>query len=125
MENADVVVPQCPRRSPQVRRSPEITGNQVPQAALRDRLQVYGPTDRLGYGLGWLTSSSGAFGHSRAYSTRWVRTSMDIDSYVDFDHALADPARPNRMNPPLDIGGRPNEASQRALSEAVNLSLFD
>src|SRR5258706_15124537 len=118
MENADVVVPKCSRREAKARGSPEITGNQVPQAALRDRLQVYGPTDRLGYGLGWLTSSSGAFGRSRAYSTRWVRTSMDIDSYVDFDHALADPARPNRMNPPLDIGGRPKEAQQRGPRQA-------
>jgi hypothetical protein len=54
----------------------------------------------------------------------WIRTAKDIDAICDFDHALADPARPNRMNPEFDFLGHANDAGQRALSEAVNLSLF-
>jgi lysophospholipase L1-like esterase len=56
----------------------------------------------------------------------WIRTTHDIDGYFDFDLALADPAHPNRINPALDSGDHlhPNDAGERALSEAVNVSFF-
>jgi lysophospholipase L1-like esterase len=56
----------------------------------------------------------------------WIRTSTEIDGYLEFEHALADPVNPNRMNRDFDTGDRlhPNDAGQVALSESIDLALF-
>ena len=63
----------------------------------------------------------------RTEFNEWIRTTQDMDGYFDFDRALADPARPNRMNLAFDSGDHlhPNDAGERALSEAINLSSFE
>lgn len=63
----------------------------------------------------------------RVEFNKWIRTTRDIDGYFDFDHALADPLQPNRINPVFDSGDHlhPNDAGERALSEAVNISFFE
>jgi lysophospholipase L1-like esterase len=56
----------------------------------------------------------------------WIRTTKDIDAYFDFDHALADPAQPNRMSTAFHDGDyHPNNAGQKALSEVIDLSVFE
>lgn len=57
---------------------------------------------------------------------KWIRTTGDIDGYIDFDRAVADPAQPNRMSGSLVLCDylHPNAAGQRAMSEAVDLHLF-
>lgn len=56
----------------------------------------------------------------------WLRTSREIDGYFDFDHALADPARPENLRREFDLGNNhPNEEGQRALSESIDLSRFE
>lgn len=57
----------------------------------------------------------------------WIRTTNAVDGYIDFDRALADPTRPDRQNMELNIGDHlhPNQAGQRALSRAIDLSLFE
>ena len=57
---------------------------------------------------------------------QWIRSSQDIDGYIDFDRAMADPANPNRMSATFhDADFHPNGAGQRALSEAVDLAMFE
>lgn len=57
----------------------------------------------------------------------WIRTSKMVDGYIDFDRALADPARPTRLNPSFDSGDHlhPNAVGQRALSDSIDLRLFE
>lgn len=57
----------------------------------------------------------------------WVRESRCIDGYFDFDRALAHPEELNRLHPEFDSGDHlhPNEAGQRALSSAIDLSFFE
>src|SRR5207244_870462 len=34
---------------------------------------------------------------------QWIRSSKSIDGYIDFDRAVADPARPTMLNPKFDL----------------------
>ena len=56
----------------------------------------------------------------------WIRNGKDFDGHFDFDHALADPAPPNRLSPTFDSGDHihPNDAGEQALAEAVDTSFF-
>lgn len=62
----------------------------------------------------------------RLQVNEWIRNSEISRGYVDFEKALADPRSPNRMNPDLDSGDQfhPNDAGERALGDAIDLSLF-
>jgi lysophospholipase L1-like esterase len=53
----------------------------------------------------------------------WIRTSGEYDAVVDLDHALADPADPDRLNPAYDGGDglHPNDAGMHAMAAAVDL----
>jgi lysophospholipase L1-like esterase len=56
----------------------------------------------------------------------WIRSAGDFDGIVDFDEALQDPAHPLRLRPELDSGDHlhPNDAGEKAMSEAFDLGLF-
>jgi len=56
----------------------------------------------------------------------WIRAAGHFDGVVDFDKALADPARPNHLNPAYDSGDHlhPSAAGYRAMGELIPLSLF-
>ena len=53
----------------------------------------------------------------------WIRSSGVFDAVADFDAALRDPARPDRLAPSVDIGDglHPGVAGHKALAEAVPL----
>ena len=57
---------------------------------------------------------------------QWIRSSGQFDAVIDFDAATRDPARPTRLHPEFDSGDHihPNDAGNRAMAEAVDLSLF-
>lgn len=56
----------------------------------------------------------------------WIRASHAFDGVIDFDAAIRDPAKPERMRADLQSGDwlHPNDAGYRAMGEAVDLSLF-
>jgi lysophospholipase L1-like esterase len=56
----------------------------------------------------------------------WIRTSKAFDGVVDFDAAIRDPAKPDRMKADLQSGDwlHPNDAGYKVMGEAVDLSLF-
>ena len=56
----------------------------------------------------------------------WIRTSGAFDAVIDFDMALRDPARPDRLLPAYDSGDHlhPSSAGYKAMAEAVDLKLF-
>jgi lysophospholipase L1-like esterase len=57
---------------------------------------------------------------------QWIRTPGHFDAVVDFDKALADPARPGHLNPAYDSGDHlhPSPAGYRAMGELIPLSLL-
>lgn len=52
---------------------------------------------------------------------RWIRTSGEFDSVIDFDAALRDPAQPQQIRPAYDSGDKlhPSDAGYRAMAEAA------
>jgi lysophospholipase L1-like esterase len=64
---------------------------------------------------------------ARRELNEWIRLSKDIDGYLDFDRALADPAQPNRIKSDFDSDDHmhPNDMGEAALSKAIDSSLFE
>jgi lysophospholipase L1-like esterase len=56
----------------------------------------------------------------------WIRTTKDLDSFVDFEKIVRDPAHPTRFLPAYDSGDHlhPNAAGLRAMGSGIDLSLF-
>jgi len=56
----------------------------------------------------------------------WIRAAGHFDAVIDFDKAMADPARPDHLAPAYDSGDHlhPSTAGYRAMGELVPLSLF-
>jgi lysophospholipase L1-like esterase len=63
---------------------------------------------------------------TRQAVNQWVRAAREFDGYFDFDKALQDPAHPARLKPEYDSGDHlhPNDAGEKAMSEAIDLSRF-
>jgi lysophospholipase L1-like esterase len=56
----------------------------------------------------------------------WIRTSKAFDGFVDFDKAIQDPSRPERMHPAYDSGDHvhPNDAGYKAMADAIDLAIL-
>ena len=56
----------------------------------------------------------------------WLRTPGNVDAVLDFDAAMRDPRRPDRLRAEYDSGDglHPSIAGYKAMAEAVPLSLF-
>lgn len=56
----------------------------------------------------------------------WIRTTKDLDSFVDFEKIVRDPAHPTRFLPAYDSGDHlhPNAAGLRAMGNGIDLGLF-
>ena len=56
----------------------------------------------------------------------WIRTPGHFDAVIDFDKAMADPQRPDRLAPAYDSGDHlhPSAAGYRTMGEFIPLSLF-
>jgi lysophospholipase L1-like esterase len=57
----------------------------------------------------------------------WIRTPGNFDAVIDFDRAMRDPARPDRLLPAYDVGDglHPSPAGYKAMGDAIPLGLFD
>jgi lysophospholipase L1-like esterase len=56
----------------------------------------------------------------------WIRTAHEFDGVIDFDAAMRDPAKPERMKADLQSGDwlHPNDAGYRVMGDTVDLKLF-
>jgi lysophospholipase L1-like esterase len=57
---------------------------------------------------------------------KWIRTSKEIDGFIDFDKATQDPANPAMFLPTYDHGDHlhPNDAGYKAMGDTIDLGLF-
>lgn len=72
----------------------------------------------------WTYSQQGE--EIRQAVNRWIRNSGVFDAVVDFDALMRDPAHPTRLRKEFDSGDHvhPNDAGNRAMADAIPLSLF-
>jgi lysophospholipase L1-like esterase len=58
---------------------------------------------------------------------QWIRTTNQVDGFIDFDKATQDPANPTNFLPAFDHGDHlhPNDAGYKAMGDAIDLKLFE
>jgi lysophospholipase L1-like esterase len=95
----------------------------IADRAHRAGIKVIGATiTPYGCDTGCLGSDQEA---TRQQVNAWVRTSPVFDGVADFDAALRDPQNPSRVLPAYQADPlHPNIAGQRAMADAIDLSLF-
>lgn len=62
----------------------------------------------------------------RQQVNQWIRTAGQFDAVVDFDAATRDPSHPTRLRAEYDSGDHihPNDTGNKAMAEAIKLTLF-
>ena len=63
---------------------------------------------------------------TRQAINKWIRTSHELDGVIDFDAVLRDPGHPSRLLPRFASEDHlhPNDAGYQAMTDAINLALF-
>jgi lysophospholipase L1-like esterase len=89
-------------------------------------IRIYGGTmlPREGVQKPFVNTAAGR--EKRHTINEWIRTAGAFDGVIDFERALRDPARPDRLRPAFDSGDHlhPNDAGYAAMAAAVDLRLF-
>ena len=101
-----------------------ITGlSQLARRAHTHGIKVFGATLTPYLGAGY---SSPAGDTVRQAVNQWIRTTSDLDGFIDFDQATRDPAHPTVFAPTADSGDHlhPGDAGYKAMGDAINLKLF-
>ncbi len=96
---------------------------QVVQRAHSQNVKVYAGTILP---LGGATLYTAAFEAKRQAVNAFIRTTGELDGFVDFDAALRDPANPLALLPAYDGGDHhhPNDLGNSVMAHAFNLDLF-
>jgi lysophospholipase L1-like esterase len=86
-------------------------------------IKVFGATLTPYVGAGY---SSPAGETIREAVNQWIRTSNQLDGFIDFDKVTSDPAHPNVFLPADDSGDNlhPNDAGYKAMGDSIDLKLF-
>ena len=101
-----------------------ITGlSQLARRAHTHGIKVFGATLTPYLACGY---SSAAGEKVREAVNEWIRTTSELDGFVDFDQATRDPAHPSVFSPAADSGDHlhPGDAGYKAMGDAINLKLF-
>ncbi len=101
-----------------------ITGyKQMSERAHMHGIKVYFATLTPYTGAGYM---SPAGEEVRQALNKWIRTTHEIDGFIDFDKATADPAHPDTFLPAYDHGDHlhPSDPGYKAMGDAIDLNLF-
>jgi lysophospholipase L1-like esterase len=96
---------------------------QLIERAHAHKLKIIGATILPYGGAGYFSAAGEA---ERQKINAWIRTGRAFDGVIDFDAAIRDPAKPERMRADLQSGDwlHPNDAGYRVMGDAVDLGLF-
>jgi len=97
--------------------------NQLATRAHTYGIKVYGAT--LTPYMGAKYSSPGGEQMRQAVN-QWIRTTNQLDGYIDFDKATQDPANPSVFSTTADGGDHlhPSDGGYKAMGESIDLKLF-
>lgn len=101
-----------------------ITGiSQLATRAHTHGIKVYGATLTPYVGAGYASPAGEAI---RQAVNQWIRTTNQLDGFIDFDKATRDPANPAVFAPANDSGDHlhPGDAGYKAMGDSIDLKLF-
>lgn len=101
-----------------------ITGlSQLATRAHTHGIKVYGATLTPYVGAGYASPAGEAI---RQGVNQWIRTTNQLDGFIDFDKATRDPANPAVFAPANDSGDHlhPGDAGYKAMGDSIDLKLF-
>jgi lysophospholipase L1-like esterase len=98
---------------------------QMIERAHAQRLKIFGATILPFAGSNYYHPPASTEADRQAIN-QWIRTPDHFDGVIDFDKAVRDPERPDRLLPTYDCGDHlhPNPGGYRAMGDAIPLSLF-
>ena len=96
---------------------------QMAERAHLHGIKVYGATLTPYKGAGYAYPPGEAM---RAAINHWIRTTNQLDGFIDFDKATQDPANPEAFAPANDSGDHlhPSDAGYKAMADSIDLKLF-
>jgi len=97
--------------------------SQMARRAHTHGIKIYGATLTPFLPAGYSSPAGEAM---REAVNHWIKTSKELDGFIDFDAVTHDPAHPESFLPAYDSGDHlhPSDAGYRAMGEAVELKLF-
>jgi lysophospholipase L1-like esterase len=97
---------------------------QLAERAHTHGIKVYGATLTPYVGAKYASPEGEAI---REAVNTWVRTTKQLDGFIDFDKATQDPANPTVYLPANDSGDHlhPKDAGYKAMGESIDLKLFE
>ena len=86
-------------------------------------IKVYGATLTPYVGAKYASSAGEAM---RQAVNKWIRTTDQLDGFIDFDKVTQDPANPTVFAPAADSGDHlhPADAGYKIMADSIDLSLF-
>ncbi len=86
-------------------------------------IKVYGATLTPYEGAGYFSDTGEMI---RSEVNQWIRTTNELDGFIDFDKATQDPNNPKMFRADYNISDHlhPNDAGYKAMADAVDLTLF-
>jgi lysophospholipase L1-like esterase len=96
---------------------------QMAERAHLHGIKVYGATLTPYKGAGYAYPPGEAM---RTAINHWIRTTNQLDGFIDFDKATQDPANPEAFAPANDSGDHlhPSDAGYKAMADSIDLKLF-
>jgi lysophospholipase L1-like esterase len=86
-------------------------------------IKIYGATLTPYVGAGYESPAGEVM---RVAVNDWIRTSKDLDGFIDFDKVTRDPAKPDTFLPDADSGDHlhPKDAGYKMMGDSIDLKLF-
>lgn len=86
-------------------------------------IKVYGATLTPYVGAKYASPAGEAM---RQAVNQWIRTTNQLDGFIDFDKATQDPANPTVFSPAADSGDHlhPRDAGYKSMADSIDLNLF-
>ena len=86
-------------------------------------IKVYGATLTPYVGAKYASPAGEAM---RQAVNQWIRTTNQLDGFIDFDKATQDPANPTVFAPAADSGDHlhPSDAGYKSMADSIDLNLF-